>query len=88
MGPFITSIRYYAEWLSPNATAPAKWSSKNTGSSVFHEIELANPQPYVEDSDRAQDGRAYYAMASVSILVFPRRQVLQLGLGPGHDMAD
>ena len=59
-------LRCFApEWLSDNASSPANWSSQVTGSSVFHEVALQNPQSHTESNGRALDGKAYHAMASV-----------------------
>ena len=60
-----------AEWLSGVPANPATWSNKATGSSVFHEIELQNPQAFTESGERAQDGKAYYAMLSVGACPVP-----------------
>ena len=54
-----------AEWLSGNLTSPATWSMKTTGSSIYLQAVLNDPQPFTESANRALDGTAYYAMASV-----------------------
>ncbi|TBU41779.1 hypothetical protein BD309DRAFT_964560 [Dichomitus squalens] len=51
-----------AEWLSGNRSSPVQWSNNNTGNTLFHEIELQQPQQDVEINHQAQDGKAYYAM--------------------------
>ena len=64
----------FSEWLSANTSQPATWSSKTTGNSLYMQVELDNPEPFVEDTERALDGKAYYAMASVHlILCFSKR---------------
>ena len=55
------------EWVSGNRSSLVKWSNQNTGSSVYHEIELQNPVANAEIANQAQDGKAYYAMASVRV---------------------
>ena len=57
----------HAEWVSGNRSSLVKWNNQITGSSVYHEIELQNPAAYTEISNQAQDGKAYYAMASVRL---------------------
>ena len=54
------------EWLSGNRSSSISWRNTKTGSSVFHEIALETPTANVEIANQAQDGKAYYAMASVS----------------------
>ena len=56
------------EWLSGNRSSPVQWSNTNTGNTIFHEIELQQPQQDVEINNQAQDGKAYYAMPVVSSL--------------------
>ena len=63
--PIVSNRVASLEWLSSNATSPARWSSKVTGSSVFHEMELENPQANVQVNERSQDGKVYFAMSSV-----------------------
>ncbi|KAH9942459.1 uncharacterized protein BXZ73DRAFT_88030 [Epithele typhae] len=53
-----------AEWVSGNRSSLVKWNNQITASSVFHQIELQDPQANVENSNQAQDGTAYIAMAS------------------------
>ena len=62
----IDAFLRHSEWVSGNRSSLVKWDNQNTGSSIYHEIELQDPQSFVEISDQAQDGKAYYAMASVS----------------------
>ena len=59
-----------AEWVSGNRSSLVKWANHVTGTSVFHEIELQNPQANVEINHQAQDGKAYFAMASVRVPFF------------------
>ncbi|KAI0705088.1 hypothetical protein C8T65DRAFT_577862 [Cerioporus squamosus] len=62
------SVQVYSdisgEWLSGNRSSPISWRNTNTGSSIFHEIELQTPTANVEIANQAQDGKAYYGMAS------------------------
>ncbi|RPD75342.1 hypothetical protein L226DRAFT_534905 [Lentinus tigrinus ALCF2SS1-7] len=62
------SVQVYSdisgEWLSGNRSSPISWRNTQTGSSIFHELELQTPTPNVEIANQAQDGKAYYAMAS------------------------
>ena len=43
-----------------------QWSNENTGSSIYHKVELQSPQQNVEIANQAQDGTTYYAMSTVS----------------------
>ncbi|TFK89099.1 DUF1793-domain-containing protein [Polyporus arcularius HHB13444] len=62
------SVQVYSdisgEWLSGNRSSPISWRNTKTGNSVFHEIELQTPTANVEIANQAQDGKAYYVMAS------------------------
>ncbi|KAH9912477.1 uncharacterized protein BXZ73DRAFT_82314 [Epithele typhae] len=53
------------QWLSPNLTSPVNWTSVTTSSSIYHEVDFITPAPFTELSDRAMDGRAFYATAAV-----------------------
>ncbi|KAI0759822.1 DUF1793-domain-containing protein [Trametes elegans] len=53
-----------AEWLSGDRSSLVKWSQQNSGGSLYHKIELQSPQRGVEIAHQAQDGIAYYGMAS------------------------
>ena len=46
-----------------------RWSQRSTGKSVYFEIEPQDPQTNVEITQQAQDGKAYYAMATVVVEV-------------------
>ena len=59
------------EWVSGDRSSVVRWSNTNTGKSVYHEIELQNPQQNAEIANQAQDGKAYYAMSTVSALPGP-----------------
>ncbi|CDO69210.1 hypothetical protein BN946_scf185042.g112 [Trametes cinnabarina] len=53
-----------AEWLSGDRSSLVQWSQHATSGSIYHEIDLQSPQPFVEINHQAQDGTAYYAMAN------------------------
>ncbi|KAM5540207.1 hypothetical protein V8D89_006026 [Ganoderma adspersum] len=53
-----------AEWVSGDRSSVVRWSNTNTGKSVYHEIELQNPQQNTEIANQAQDGKAYYAIST------------------------
>ena len=61
-----------------------KWNNVNTGKSIYHQIELQNPQQNSEYSHQAQDGKVYYAISSVSAISMsrnvPRPPVFSLNL--------
>ncbi|KAH9930467.1 uncharacterized protein BXZ73DRAFT_77912 [Epithele typhae] len=44
------------------------WTSVTTSSSLYHEVDFITPVPFTELSDRAMDGRAFYATAAVPSL--------------------
>ena len=52
------------EWVSGNRSANVQWSTtpKNTGTSLFHQIELQSPTAFTEVSDQAQDSTVYYGI--------------------------
>ncbi|KAM5540215.1 hypothetical protein V8D89_006034 [Ganoderma adspersum] len=54
-----------AEWVSGDRTnSVVQWSNANTSKSIYHKIELQNPQQNVEIANQAQDGTVYYAMST------------------------
>ncbi|KAI1795668.1 hypothetical protein LXA43DRAFT_991596, partial [Ganoderma leucocontextum] len=53
-----------AEWASGDRSSLVRWSTPNTGKSVYHEIELQNPQQNTEIFNMAQDGKVYYAIST------------------------
>ncbi|KAI1795667.1 hypothetical protein LXA43DRAFT_731775 [Ganoderma leucocontextum] len=53
-----------AEWASGNRSSLVKWNNVNTGKSVYHQIQLQNPQQNSEISHQAQDGKVYYAIST------------------------
>ncbi|PIL35873.1 hypothetical protein GSI_01533 [Ganoderma sinense ZZ0214-1] len=57
-----------AEWASGDRTGSVvEWgNATNTGSSIYHKIQLQNPQQNVENANQAQDGTVYYAMPTTS----------------------
>ena len=87
--PIVSDRVASLEWLSSNATSPARWSSKVTGSSVFHEMELENPQANVQVNERSQDGKVYFAMSSVRNVSQLRSEFgAHLRSDPKHDVAN
>ena len=55
------------EWASSDRSSVVQWSNTNTGSSIFHDIQLQS-RPHngqVENRNQAQDGTVYYAMSTV-----------------------
>ncbi|KAI8993903.1 DUF1793-domain-containing protein [Trametes punicea] len=59
-----------AEWLSGDRSSLVRWAQSSTSNSIYHEIDLQSPQPFVEIIHQAQDGVAYYAMANRSGLTW------------------
>ena len=57
-----------AEWVSGAGASIVKWSTQDTGGSIYHEIVLQSPEANIELRHQAQDGQAYYAAPAVSIL--------------------
>ncbi|PIL35880.1 hypothetical protein GSI_01540 [Ganoderma sinense ZZ0214-1] len=53
-----------AEWASGNRSSLVKWNNVNTGKSIYHQIELQDPQQNSEYSHQAQDGKVYYAIST------------------------
>ncbi|PIL35943.1 hypothetical protein GSI_01603 [Ganoderma sinense ZZ0214-1] len=53
-----------AEWVSGDRSSQVRWSNANTGSSIYHEIQLQSPQQNSEIANQAQDGTVYYAMST------------------------
>ncbi|KAM5540214.1 hypothetical protein V8D89_006033 [Ganoderma adspersum] len=54
-----------AEWVSGDRTnSVVQWSNANTGSSIYHQVELQNPRQNVEIANQTQDGTTYFAMSS------------------------
>ncbi|KAI0958924.1 hypothetical protein AcV7_004605 [Taiwanofungus camphoratus] len=54
-----------AEWMSGNRSALVNWTTIATDSSaLYHKIQLQSPEPFTEILDQAEDGTAYFAMAS------------------------
>ncbi|KAI1793781.1 hypothetical protein LXA43DRAFT_1122215 [Ganoderma leucocontextum] len=54
-----------AEWASGDRPSLVRWSNTNTGKSVYHEIELQNPQQNSEVANQAQDGTVCYAISTM-----------------------
>ena len=67
--PLIMSV---SEWASGDRSSVVQWSNVNTGSSIYHKIQLQSPQPNAENANQAQDGTTYYAMSTVSIVASRR----------------
>ena len=68
-----------------------KWNNVNTGKSIYHQIELQNPQQNSEYSHQAQDGKVYYAISSVSAIFEPPFWVISLNVNAvtiSHHMGD
>ena len=63
---------------------------KTTGSSIYLQAVLNDPRPFTESADRALDGTAYYAMASVCTTFAPLHIycIPDPREGPRFDMAD
>ena len=58
------------EWASGDRSSQVWWSNTNTGSSLYHKIQLQSPkQDFSEFADQAQDGTVYYAMSTVSTVM-------------------
>ncbi|OBZ70559.1 hypothetical protein A0H81_09078 [Grifola frondosa] len=53
-----------AEWVSGNRSSLVSWSTQVTDSSIYHQVQKQSPSPMTEISSQAEDGTAYYAMAS------------------------
>ncbi|KZT10711.1 uncharacterized protein LAESUDRAFT_643898 [Laetiporus sulphureus 93-53] len=55
-----------AEWASGDRSAQVNWTTTLTSQVVYHAVELQTPYPFdeYEDSDQAEDGTVYYAMAT------------------------
>ncbi|KAM5540211.1 hypothetical protein V8D89_006030 [Ganoderma adspersum] len=53
-----------AEWASGDRSSVVQWSNANTGSSIYHKIQLQSPRPNAENASQAQDGTTYYAMST------------------------
>ncbi|KAM5534565.1 hypothetical protein V8D89_011769 [Ganoderma adspersum] len=53
-----------AEWASGDRSSQVRWSNTNTGSSIYHEIQLQSPQHNSEIANQAQDGTVYYAIST------------------------
>ncbi|CAA7266373.1 unnamed protein product [Cyclocybe aegerita] len=64
------SVQFYSYidgpvWVSSTSESAVRWDTTETSSSTHHSISRSNPQPMVEQQDRAEDGTAYYALAKV-----------------------
>ncbi|KAM5534567.1 hypothetical protein V8D89_011771 [Ganoderma adspersum] len=54
-----------AEWASGDRSSQVRWSNTDTGSSIYHDIQLQSPKhDFSEFADQAQDGTVYYAMST------------------------
>ena len=63
---------------------------KTTGSSIYLQAVLSDPRPFTESENRALDGTAYYAMASVRTAFArpPIHRIPEPREGPRFNMAD
>ncbi|KAF9075449.1 hypothetical protein BDP27DRAFT_1212146 [Rhodocollybia butyracea] len=59
-----------AEWAGFNTSDKVQWSTTPGDSIIYHQVELASPQPMTEQNDMAQDAVVYLATASGSNVTY------------------
>ncbi|EMD37588.1 hypothetical protein CERSUDRAFT_114227 [Gelatoporia subvermispora B] len=53
-----------AEWLSQDDSSVVNWTTTQTDSIIYHEIQLTSPIPFNEKNGQANDGIMYHAISS------------------------
>jgi hypothetical protein len=59
----------YIEWVSGDRNNQAQWNTTQTSATVYHQVQRQTPAPMQEINDMAEDGTAYYSMATVRNLI-------------------
>ena len=55
-----------ADWASGDSSNIVDWTHQDTGSTLYAQTQMHQPQQFQEFNSQAEDGTVFYAMSKVS----------------------